>query len=156
MLALTYDGIYVVSFIVSTCIYVDADVFIKRWFLHMSHLHISVVTWLMNELKWCTCILTYFMETICRAWSRHICYRTDMKDLSDGRTYFHSLMCEIFFFTVKMIPFHIHILFVIYGSPLSICLFVTLNAIQLCFNILTLTFPWPYLQYSSVFLKNYL
>lgn len=78
-------------------IYVDADVFIKRWFLHMSHLHISVVTWLMNELKWCTCILTYFMETICRAWSRHICYRTDMKDLSDGRTYFHSLMCEIFF-----------------------------------------------------------
>lgn len=98
MLALTYDGIYVVSFIVSTCIYVDADVFIKRWFLHMSHLHISVVTWLMNELKWCTCILTYFMETICRAWSRHICYRTDMKDLSDGRTYFHSLMCEIFFY----------------------------------------------------------
>lgn len=99
MLALTYDGIYVVSFIVSTCIYVDADVFIKRWFLHtgMSHLHISVVTWLMNELKWSTCILTYFMETICRAWSRHICYRTDMKDLSDGRTYFHSLMCEIFF-----------------------------------------------------------
>lgn len=97
MLALTYDGIYVVSFIVSTCIYVDADVFIKRWFLHMSHLHISVVTWLMNELKWCTCILTYFMETICRAWSRHICYRTDMKDLSDGRTYFHSLMCEFFF-----------------------------------------------------------
>lgn len=109
MLALTYDGIYVVSFIVSTCIYVDA---IKRLFLHMSHLHISVVTWLMNELKWCTCILTYFMETICRAWSRHICYRTDMKGLSDGRTYFHSLMCEIFF-TVKMIPFHIHILFVI-------------------------------------------
>lgn len=50
MLALTYDGIYVVSFIVSTCIYVDADVFIKRWFLHMSHLHISVVTWLMNWL----------------------------------------------------------------------------------------------------------
>lgn len=97
MLALTYDGIYVVSFSVSTCIYVDADVFIKRWFLHMSHLHISVVTWLMNELKWCTCILTYFMETICRAWSRHICYRTDMKGLSDGRTYFHSLMCEIFF-----------------------------------------------------------
>lgn len=93
MLALTYDGIYVVSFIVSTCI----DAYIKKWFLHMSHLHISVVTWLMNELKWCTCILTYFMETICRAWSRHICYRTDMKDLSDGRTYFHSLMCEIFF-----------------------------------------------------------
>lgn len=98
MLALTYDGIYVVSFIVSTCIYVDADVFIKRWFLRMSHLHISVVTWLMNELKWCTCILTYFMETICRAWSRHIYYRTDMKDLSDGRTYFHSLMCEKFFY----------------------------------------------------------
>lgn len=78
-------------------IYVDADVFTKRWFLHMSHLHISVVTWLMNELKWCTwSILTYFIETICRAWSRHICYRTDMKDLSDGRTYFLSLMCEIF------------------------------------------------------------
>lgn len=98
MLALTYDGIYVVSFIVSICIYVDADVFIKRWFLRMSHLHISVVTWLMNELKWCTCILTYFMETICRAWSRHICYRTDMKDLSDGRTYCIHWCVKFFFY----------------------------------------------------------
>lgn len=98
MLVLIYDGIYVVSFIVSICLYVDVDVFIKRWFLYMFYLYIFVVIWLMNELKWCIWfILIYFMEIICRVWSRYICYRIDMKDFLDGRIYFYLLMCEIFF-----------------------------------------------------------
>lgn len=134
-------------------IYVDADVFIKRWFLRMSHLHISVVTWLMNELKWCTCILTDFMETICRAWSRHICYRIDMKDLSDGRTYFHSMMCEFFFYCKNDSISYTYIV-----CHLVRCLSACLSLLMQfnCVLIFTLTFPWPYLQYSSVFWKNYL
>lgn len=50
-----------------------------------------ICSYLVNEL-------TYFMETICRAWSRHICYRTDMKDLSDGRTYCIHWCVKFFFY----------------------------------------------------------
>lgn len=104
--------------------------FIKRGFLQMSHLHILLVTLkLMNGLRWCPCILTDFMKTICRAWSRHICSRTDMKDLSDGRTYFHSLMCEFFFYCKndslpcmgpRHIHVHVHILFVSLSATLRV------------------------------------
>lgn len=121
MLVLIYDGIYVVSFIVSICIYVDVDVFIKRWFLYMFYLYIFVVIWLMNELKWCICILIYFMEIICRVWSRYICYRIDMKDFLDGRIYFYLLMCEIFFYCKN--DFILYIYIVCY---LVRCLFVCL------------------------------
>lgn len=85
-----------------------------------------------------------------------------------GHMYFHSLMCEIFFI-VKMIPFHVWgqgiYIYCLSFSLFSVCHLILMlisvskkllgytflsnfierylpgKAIQVCFNILPLTFP---------------